>query len=357
VTISADATCDFVESLNTTGYFVLNAGVTLTATVRGGATAANNYVLQFSGATDATIVGNVTATQATSSAIVVRHTGTAGTLNITGNVTAGANASAHAISIAGGGSVNITGDVTGGNSTGNGVDCVTTATVTVTGDVSAGNAGYGIDGVNGLVTVTGNVYGSASGAGPGVYGTYTNITGNLYGGATGPALNPGGNATSTSGTSGTHVINGNVYASSTFPAIWHDAATNISPNLTINGDIFDHESGRAAMATTGRVRISNTNTSTHSKRTGAYTYAGADLNAGTETVYVANDSDDIVDAADVRSGTSYAGGTLTGTLAVPPASAVSIGVPVDDVVGTAAVTAADIATLVGAQIAAAVTAP
>jgi hypothetical protein len=41
---------------------------------------------------------------------------------------------------------------------------------------------------------------------------------------------------------------------------------------------------------------------------------------------------------DVRSGTSYAGGTRTGTLAVPAASLVAAGVAVDNTTGTAAIT-------------------
>jgi hypothetical protein len=45
---------------------------------------------------------------------------------------------------------------------------------------------------------------------------------------------------------------------------------------------------------------------------------------------------------DVRSGTSYAGGTRTGTLAVPAASLVASGVAVDATTGTAAITSAAI---------------
>jgi hypothetical protein len=48
----------------------------------------------------------------------------------------------------------------------------------------------------------------------------------------------------------------------------------------------------------------------------------------------------------VRQGTSYASGTLTGTLAVPPAAAVSLGVPVDNTVGTATLSAQDFFTAI-----------
>lgn len=61
--------------------------------------------------------------------------------------------------------------------------------------------------------------------------------------------------------------------------------------------------------------------------------------------------------ADVRDGTLYGpGGTSEGTLAVPPAASVAAGVPVDDTVGTAALSLSDLAAVTGAQIAAAVSA-
>jgi len=57
---------------------------------------------------------------------------------------------------------------------------------------------------------------------------------------------------------------------------------------------------------------------------------------------------------DVRDGTLYGpGDTSAGTLAVPPASSVAAGVPVDDAVGTAALSLSDLAAVTGAQIAAA----
>jgi hypothetical protein len=46
--------------------------------------------------------------------------------------------------------------------------------------------------------------------------------------------------------------------------------------------------------------------------------------------------------SDVRLGTSYASGSLTGTLAVPSASAVSLGTPVDNTTGTAVLTVANV---------------
>jgi hypothetical protein len=52
--------------------------------------------------------------------------------------------------------------------------------------------------------------------------------------------------------------------------------------------------------------------------------------------------------ADVRSGTVYADGNLTGTLAVPAAASVAFGVPVDDTTGTAFLSQSDAAAVWGA---------
>jgi len=49
--------------------------------------------------------------------------------------------------------------------------------------------------------------------------------------------------------------------------------------------------------------------------------------------------------SDVRDGTSYASGALTGTLKVPTASSVAVGVPVDNTVGTAIISVSDMGAL------------
>jgi hypothetical protein len=61
--------------------------------------------------------------------------------------------------------------------------------------------------------------------------------------------------------------------------------------------------------------------------------------------------------SDVRLGTSYANGALTGTCAVPPAGSVGLGVPVDNTTGTGSVTSAEIRDLILPSILSAITAP
>jgi hypothetical protein len=385
VTIDVNTTCDAVESLNTSGYFVLPDGVTLTAEVRGGATAANNFVLQYSGTTSATITGNVSLTQNTNSAIVVRHSGT-GTLNVTGNVTCAigqpdagqilvsaagtlilignisrtnGSSNAYGVRLSGSGSVaTITGNIGASSGLGTDLRLESGATATLNGNI-LGNSG--VNSASSVVvlagaslTVNGDVTGGSvqsNSERPGINSAgYTVVNGNVTGGTVNFGYGIYGTGTvNSSNNNGRIVVNGNLYGTVALAVLQSSNNT-----LLVNGNIYDEASGIQATSG-GRVRISDPATNSKSVRTGAYTFTGTSLNNGTEVVLVDNST--TVNEADVRDGTSYAANTKTGTLAVPPASAVSVGVPVDNTTGTAAVTAADFATLVGAQIAAAVTAP
>jgi hypothetical protein len=80
------------------------------------------------------------------------------------------------------------------------------------------------------------------------------------------------------------------------------------------------------------------------------------LNSPDETGILLSGTDQ-ADPSDVRSGTSYASGLLTGTCAVPPAASVSLGVPVDATTGTASVDASELRDLILPSILSAITAP
>ncbi len=415
VTITADATCDAVENANNTGYFVLNDGVTLTAAVEGGATTPSNLVLRYAGTTSATITGNVTNTSLIASSGVIDHRGT-GTLTVNGNVStvnngaAGTGRYAVLLSTISGQKLTVNGNVTGGNGTGvgSGTRAVMNASgsgndvvVNVTGTVSVnGTSGSALNfsGTNTSITVTGNVTGSVSsenvigstgatncvttvtgdvvaGTGAGVAlklnGTLT-VTGDVYGGAS-PSTSAYGiepqsvliatvngnliaQTSPAVGISSTNrlTVNGDCTASSTRPAVFGTAA---GGTVILNGNTVDDSSGQVALGFGGVLRIQDPELYSHRHYTfEGYNISGV-LNAGNVTDWVSSDSDDILDPADVRDGTSYASGTLTGTLAVPPASAVAAGVPVDATIGTGVVNLGDVAAVVGAQIAAGLTTP
>lgn len=398
VTIDVDTTCDEVRNDNNTGYFVLPDGVTLTANVAGGATSSNNYVLQYSGTTSATIVGNVTFAPAPAYSVgtgngsaVVYHTGSAGTLTITGDlkVESGSTAtsSAHRASAVqlntgsgtivvngdvyagygnsgisgvyrglrflGTGTVTVNGDIIGrtdGDSSGVGSDSGSVATLTLNGTIATGSDGLGVDGASGIdLTVNGNI--DTTGVGSSFLAVNcrsATINGNLIGRG---CVVVNGTAGSSSN-AGTLVVNGNISTSKDGVSCAGGAGTLIY----VNGNITNAANGRQAIYSSGMVRVADPSTHVYSTRTGAYTYSGVNLNDGTE-VELIDSTINTPPEADVRDGVSYAAGTRTGTCAVPPAGSVSIGVPVDNTVGTSLVTAADFATLVGAQIVAAVSAP
>jgi hypothetical protein len=83
-------------------------------------------------------------------------------------------------------------------------------------------------------------------------------------------------------------------------------------------------------------------------------FTGTAINNGTLFTLVETDALDDLPESDVREGVDYAYSTRTGTLAVPLANQVASGIPVDNTVGTAALSLADVAAVHGAQIAAAV---
>ena len=310
ITINSNVACDEVTNANNSGYFNLLDTYTLTANVTGGASAANNGTVRYNGTTSATIVGNVTNTQAANFTAAVYQTGT-GTLNITGNITGGtANISRYGVlTIAG--NITVTGNVTSGT--------------------TAGSSGIESSGISSVITVTGNVSSAGTGSvnvdGILASGTTVNIfvTGAVTGGtSTGTA--PGVRATSSA--SIIDVV-GSINATST--------QHGVSPvgSLLISGNINDANNGKPAYSvistTFVRVRVTTGAVTTH------YTPA---IGAGSPVLRASMDyiTNNVPVPADVREGLSYADDQFEGTLAVPPAGSVALGVPVDNTTGTAALT-------------------
>lgn len=118
------------------GGFVLSGGVTLTANIVGGSSTAT--LLAYSAAGTASIVGQVTA--AAGSAI---NFSGSGTLNITGNITGGTTQGAHCVLVIGNGVLNVVGNVIGSSTvqnTGGIYIQAASATVTISGTVTGGSA-------------------------------------------------------------------------------------------------------------------------------------------------------------------------------------------------------------------------
>jgi hypothetical protein len=257
---------------------------------------------------------------------------------IVGNITASGTATnAHAVQNSSTGTLNITGNVTGGASqTSNGVVNSTTGTVNITGNCTGGTSGncWAVNNTNGQIVVTGNVTGGSATAATGFPSGIFNDTGTV---------------------TVTGIVSAGAIASS------HGIQNNSTGSVTVVGEVI---------ATNGANGINSTNTSSVVRVSGSMTYSANGtlpimanrffLNATpsqARTRYALNGSSTYFDmsgadvaaaggvaTSNVRAGVTYAG--LTGTLAVPPAASVSLGVPVDNTTGTAVLTGSDMATAV-----------
>lgn len=233
----------------------------------------------------------------------------------------------------------------------------TNATLTITGSVTGQTVGTTFsqwvvyaESANSSVTVTGNINPNNSIAGVyGRIGCRVTVTGNITGGNTSGRI-----GLLLDGNSNTkiHQVIGTCTA-----AAWTGAHAVYDTNIgggwtTVGGSLIDSAQGDCAVSAR-RFRCIPTLSTVrqHANNTGfpngtPVTYGSLD--------YIPNN---IPAPANVRSGTVYGNNQYTGTLAVPPANAVASGVPVDNTTGTAALRPSDIAGIVGAQIAAALSSP
>ena len=337
ITITANVTCTELSNAGT-GTYVLNNGVTLTANVTHKGTTASVSCLTFSAASPAaaSIVGNLTGGSVIS-AYAVTHSGT-GTLTITGTThtsgTAVSGGGAYAINLSGSGVCNITGNLNCGTSGANNHCLILNvssgaATAFVTGNVSGGtgtstNAVGVTNTLNGSVSITGNVTGGNSSLSYGV-------TNNSAGSATITGNITASTAAGVSNTStGTLIISGGTYTASTVANAV--ISTNASSIVRVSGSFIYAANGFVPINTPKFILLS---TPTLAKTR----YA---LNGSTTYVDMFTSDNSLGQAAitDVRFGTVYASGALTGVAYIPAAGSVAFGVPTDNTVGTAALTPA-----------------
>lgn len=250
--------------------------------------------------------------------------------------------------------------------------------VTLTADVYAGTNDAHCISPSGTCQIIGNVYGGSRASGIYVGGlTNLNVTGNLYGGVTSSS-----NAIwCIGGGSGSYIsVTGSVFGGSNSGASCHGILIQGAVQLLITGDIIAGSQSAVESSTTtyvldhiGTITASATRpglvspSPTATNRLSGPFYNFAQINAVAvqsmtlraspstqwtfftedlttdRTLYSAETLPGQPAESDVRKDTVYGPSSeLTGTLAVPPASAVGVGVPVDNTVGTAAVTTAAI---------------
>ena len=310
ITITANATCDEVSNAGT-GIFTLNDGVTLTANVTSKSTTTSRNCLQFTAASpaSASIVGNVTAGSVVL-AVGVFNSST-GTINVTGNSTGGSANSAIGIFNNTTGAINLTGNVFGGSagSSAEGIRNTSTGTVNIIGNVTGGNgtSAFGvINSSTGTVTITGIATGGGTSSGVQNASTGTVNLGRAKGNAYGPGNTSGLAAAVGASNAGLGVI-----------------------------EVQELEFGAYGMSATSGTGIRLKKVSTN---VAVFSY----VSAGAAKTLVDATTGQMPAVTDVRTGVSYASGALTGTCAVPAASSVGFGVPVDATTGTAALTPASV---------------
>ena len=382
VTITANVTCTELSNAGT-GLFILNSGVTLTANVTHKSATANVNCLQFTAASPSTasIVGNITGASAASATTVfgaVINT-SSGTLSITGNCTSGSSLNGNAVTNNSSGITTITGNCLGANS--NAIFNASSGTVTIIGNCTGGTTSSGICVYNGTAAATGsvNITGTVTGGsnatayGVGNFGSgAVTITGNITASTAAGVLNNSigsvtitGNITAataagvTNNSIGSVTITGNITAStaagvlntSTGPvtitgtltpttAVHALQCTNTTgANITLSGSLIYASNG---FAPTNCLKFLVNPTPTMAKvrfaKNGSTTYSD---------FFTADNSLGQAAITDVRFGTVYASGTLTGVSYIPSASSVGFGVPVDSTTGTATLTAADVRAAIG----------
>ena len=308
---------------NTTsgGTFTLTNGVVVSATSGGFISRANSstggfIVFNLTAPNSATLIGNVNHSSG-DTIFTVDHSGT-GTLNIIGNLVGFVLSGAYNLRVTSTGTVNITGNLlshTLANST-RGILASGNCVINITGDIiwrSSTTAGSSsIINITGAATlnITGTVYGGANVGIESSGASYIKIIGSLIANEI------------VSGTVGSSAINStSTSAINIFTGPFISSVTGIAPFRVIRMNYF------RTIGSYYEFRDETTN--------GALPPSPA----APATRLVSPDT--IVDSptpANVRSGISYALGSLTGTLAVPSPNSVALGVPTDNTTGSAVLT-------------------
>lgn len=345
------------------GGFILNSGVTVTTI--NGVSASNLTCLTYSGSGTSTIIGNINALTVTPSTYTYTlvHNGT-GTLNITGTLYASSTCNNRGcLTFTGSGILNVTGNLLGGFCNSINVDVSGSGTMNIVGYVEGGSNVTALNiGGNARVNITGNVGGGGnSGRGVTISGanTVTTITGNLVlGQGGGPALliNAAGNITVTgsvvdttsagvfslvnTNSAGCYLkIIGTIYAGNGVP---HVSSLGTGAINILTGPFISSPTGVQPIAVS-RMHYQRTLGSYFEFRDNSTNGALAPAVSAPATRLVAPTT--VVDApipSNVRFGISYALGSQIGTMKVPVAGAVMFGVAVDNTVGTALLSAAQV---------------
>jgi len=278
------------------------------------------------------INGNIPGTVANSFNHCVNMTGNS-TLNFVGNIVGSillGTSGLSAINVSTGGTLNLTGDVTGGNSN------------ITSGNISANGIRAG---VNSIINIVGNLNSGLGTAGNAALWGNVQCTINVTGNVTG---NAGIGFSDTTSNAGIYLTNnlisctivGNVIANNGGYGVYSPTLNGVS----ITGNLTNSSNGTMAFAGSKLFLTPPTE----------WEFRKPDLT--TNTLYTPGVAIGFPAANNVKTGVTYGPtNNLTGTCAVPPANTVSVGVPVDNTVGTAQLDANALAIALDAALTASLT--
>lgn len=255
--------------------------------------------------------------------------------SVTATTIQAGSAAANLMMLSGTASASVNGAIIGGSASG--ANCIThssTGTLTTTGTIaSAANTnshGVTVSG-NGTLNATGTVSSStgvASGINVTSAGATVSVTGNLVAGT-------GAAAVSSSSTSSVTVI-GDITASLSANGF---TSSNSGAINRLSGSFINAANGYSAIyAVKYFLNTSPTAAKTRYSLNGSSTYLD---------MFTADNSLGQASISDVRFGTVYASGALTGVAYIPAAGSVAFGVPTDNTTGTATLTAANVRAALG----------
>lgn len=308
------------------GSFVVSTNRTLTCDIIAGAVSC----LTSSVGNTVNIIGNIS--QGSSFGVFgINFTNAGSILNVTGNIVAPSGGGGSPCSLNSSGRVNFVGNANAGPGTpSNGVAINITASgiLTFTGNATGGASTAGSFGILciGNSTLNGTINGGTNALSHGVRltgGVHT-VNSDCFGGGV-----AGSNAVQIS--TATATFNGNITGSSTSSGSLAINVTDSVSNVVVSQITFG---SLGTVPVSGFIKFKNIGP----------TITVLKANNATQQL-VDPATTDIPIVSNVRDGIVYASGSLTGTLKVPPPTAVSVGVPTDNVVGTAVITITDLGNL------------
>jgi len=333
--------------------------ITITGSVTGG-TGTNGKGVEFSGSSGTVIIdGDITGGSGSSSFgfHMFGTTVTPRIVEITGNILGGSGTTARGVTIEGSSTVNLTieGNITGGDAA-NGLNYTTSGISTITGNITGGTStGGGVSHNAGNLTINGNIFGGT--AGTTTYGFFhagtglatININGNVTGGSGSSSIGLYNNGNATINVYG-DVTGGTGGLAAHGAYIFSTGVLNLIYGKVIGGPTISSGAGVMNGNGVGAVYVKTLEfgETGMSPVRGSIRFIEDPINAITVHRYL-NSPKTLVDPvavvsadpADVREGTLYDNDTQTGTLKVPPATAVLNGIPVDDTTGTLVMTTSD----------------